>query len=125
MNAAVGLAILALAQLGLTWLAGLPLTKIDRAVFVDQVRAYEPLGIKDFFITDVSGDGGVAPAPAVANAFTVIPLDGSRTGRIQETTAPPTAVAWAPGSDHALITVSDPKLNVYGAYLVGNALRNR
>lgn len=67
-------------------------------------------------------DGGVADAgatPVIANAFSVIPLDGSRAGRIQETTAPPGAVAWAPGSDHALITVSDQKMRTYGAYLVG------
>jgi len=63
-------------------------------------------------------DAGVV-APVIANAFSVIPLDGSRAGRIQETTAPPTAVAWAPGSDHALITVSDQKMRLYGAYLVG------
>lgn len=69
-----------------------------------------------------ASDGGVADAgtpPGVANAFSVVPLDGSRAGRIQETTAPPGAVAWAPGSDHALITVSDNKLHTYGAYLVG------
>ena len=67
-------------------------------------------------------DGGVtttSAAPVVANAFSVIPLDGSRAGRIQETTAPPGAVAWAPGSDHALVTVSDEKTRSYGAYLVG------
>jgi len=74
-------------------------------------------------------DGGVKGAdagavdagttPVIANAFSVIPLDGSRAGRIQETTAPPGAVAWAPGSDHALITVSDQKMRTYGAYLVG------
>ena len=67
-------------------------------------------------------DGGVADAgsaPLLANAFSVIPLDGTRAGRIQETTAPPGAVAWAPGSDHALITVSDQKMHIYGAYLVG------
>jgi hypothetical protein len=55
-NPAVGLAFLALCQLGLAWLAGLPMTKIDRAVFVQQVKSYEPLGIKDFFITDTTGD---------------------------------------------------------------------
>lgn len=68
-----------------------------------------------------SDAGATAPsaAPAIANAFSVIPLDGSRAGRIQETTAPPGAVAWAPGSDHALITVSDQKMRTYGAYLVG------
>jgi len=67
-------------------------------------------------------DGGVADAgtpPVVANAFSVIPLDGSRAGRIQETTAPPGAVAWAPGSDHVLLTVSDQKMRAYGAYLIG------
>jgi hypothetical protein len=66
-----------------------------------------------------AGAADAGAAPVVANAFSVIPLDGSRAGRIQETTAPPGAVAWAPGSDHALITVSDQTMRVYGAYLVG------
>ena len=76
-------------------------------------------GIGGATVTDGgTRDAGVV-APVIANAFSVIPLDGSRAGRIQETTAPPTAVAWAPGSDHALITVSDQKMRLYGAYLVG------
>lgn len=56
MNTAVGLVIVAFVQLVLAWLAGKPLTKIDKAVFVDHVRAYEPLGIKGFFITDATND---------------------------------------------------------------------
>jgi len=75
-------------------------------------------GVADGGTKDAGVVTGVV-APVVANAFSVIPLDGSRAGRIQETTAPPTAVAWAPGSDHALITVSDQKMRLYGAYLVG------
>jgi hypothetical protein len=64
--------------------------------------------------------GAVAPAALVAaNAFSVIPLDGSRAGRIQETSAPPVAVALSPASDHALVTVRDDRGSVFGAYLVG------
>ena len=76
-------------------------------------------------------DGGVdaivappqPPPPAVpptpAPAFTVIPLDGSRSGRIQETSAVPQAVALAPDSSQALVTVRDDRAAVFGAYLVG------
>jgi len=59
------------------------------------------------------------PATVTANAFSVIPLDGSRSGRIQETIAPPNAVALATASDRALVTVRDDKGGVFGAYLVG------
>jgi len=70
------------------------------------------------------GAGGAGGATTVtvswpSNAFSVIPLDGSRSGRIQETTAPPNAVALAPGSDRALVTVRNDKGAVFGAYVVG------
>jgi len=73
-----------------------------------------------------SGSGGASgasgnqpPAPVAASAFSVIPLDGSRSGRIQETVAPPNAVAIATASDRALVTVRDDKGSVFGAYVVG------
>jgi len=67
-----------------------------------------------------SGPSGNATSAAVAaNAFSVIPLDGSRSGRIQETVAPPNAIAIAAGSDRALVTVRDDKGSVFGAYVVG------
>ena len=63
--------------------------------------------------------GSQPPAPVAANAFSVIALDGSRSGRIQETVAPPNAVAVAGASDRALVTVRDDKGSVFGAYVVG------
>jgi len=63
--------------------------------------------------------GGQPSAPTAANAFSVIPLDGSRSGRIQETVAPPNAVALATASDRALVTARDDKGSVFGAYVVG------
>jgi hypothetical protein len=68
--------------------------------------------------TGVSGTGG-APAPVLAAAFSVVPLDGTRAGRIQETTAVPQAVALAPDSSQALITVRDETMGIYGVYVVG------
>jgi hypothetical protein len=67
-----------------------------------------------------STGGAVAASPLVtASAFSVIPIDGSRSGRIQETVAPPQAIGLAPNSSQAIVTVSDSKAQVYGAYLVG------
>ncbi|HEY4185646.1 MAG TPA: hypothetical protein VGP07_11280 [Polyangia bacterium] len=68
-----------------------------------------------------AGGGAVPPQGplVVANAFSVVPLDGSRAGRIQETTAPPTAVAISPASDRTLVTVRDDVAHRYGAYVVG------
>ena len=68
--------------------------------------------------TGVSGTGGAA-APVLAAAFSVVPLDGTRAGRIQETTAVPQAVALAPDSSQALITVRDETMRIYGVYVVG------
>ena len=70
-------------------------------------------------------DGGVAvtapppPTPAIAPAFSVIPLDGSRTGRIQETGAVPQAIAFAPNSSQALVTIRGDLTKIFGVYVVG------
>ena len=73
----------------------------------------------DAAATSTADAGTTAVVPVIANAFSVIPLDGTRAGRIQETTAAPNAVALAPGSDRALVTVSDTRAKAYGAYVVG------
>ncbi|MEO8213680.1 MAG: hypothetical protein ABI560_10825, partial [Myxococcales bacterium] len=57
--------------------------------------------------------------PPIASAFSLIPLDGSRSGRIQETVASPQAVAIAPNSSQAIVTVADSRAQVFGAYLAG------
>lgn len=69
--------------------------------------------------TPDGGSSATPPTPALANAFSVVPLDGSRSGRIQETAAPPRSVAFAPASDRALVTVRDDRAAVYGVYVVG------
>jgi hypothetical protein len=73
-----------------------------------------------------SGTDAGAPAsqlpttpPAIAAAFSVLPLDGSRSGRIQETGAAPRAVAVASDSTQALVTVRNDTSRVYGVYVVG------
>jgi hypothetical protein len=66
------------------------------------------------------GAGGGAPPPTVtseANAFSLVPLDGSQPARIQMTDAPIRAVAVAPGSGRALLTVRDDARQVFGVYL--------
>lgn len=65
------------------------------------------------------GIGAAAPPPPIASAFSLIPLDGTRSGRIQETVAPPQAVAIAPNSSQAIVTVADGRAQVFGAYLAG------
>jgi hypothetical protein len=66
-----------------------------------------------------SGGAPVAKPPVVAAAFSVVPLDGSRAGRIQETVALPQAVAIAPNSTQALITVRDDRAQTFAVYQVG------
>jgi hypothetical protein len=66
------------------------------------------------------GSGVVVAKPAVVSAaFSVVPLDGSRAGRIQETIAVPQAIAIAPDSSQALITVRDDRAKTFGVYQVG------
>jgi hypothetical protein len=76
-----------------------------------------------------AADGGVADAvtvvpattikpPAIAAAFSVVPLDATRSGRIQETAAVPQAIAIASDSSQALITVRDDRTHIYGVYVV-------
>jgi hypothetical protein len=63
------------------------------------------------------GGAGGAAIPATG-AFTVIPLDGSRSGRIEETDAPPQAVAFSPASERALVTVRNDRTRVFGVHVV-------
>ncbi len=93
-------------------------------------------GVADAAVNTTLNDGGIsdggaavdasAPVtptltkpPPIALAFSVVPLDGSRAGRIQETTAPPQAIAFAPNSTQALVTVRDDRAMVFGVYVVG------
>jgi hypothetical protein len=96
------------------------------------VLHHQPVAVADAGVAGGSGsDGGasvdsrgsIAPppvkSPSIAAAFSVIPLDGNRTGRIQETSAAPQAIAVAPDSSLALVTVRDDRTQVFGAYVVG------
>jgi hypothetical protein len=72
--------------------------------------------------TDAGVDGGTdakAPPPVapVANAFSLVSLDGTRPARIEMTDAPIRAVALSPASDRVLLTVRDDARKIYGAYL--------
>jgi hypothetical protein len=61
--------------------------------------------------------GSVAPAPLPAAAFSLVPLDGMRPARLQDTGTPPRAVAIAPASNRALVTVSDDRNGSYAVFL--------
>jgi hypothetical protein len=75
----------------------------------------------------VATDGGVhtdaaAPqtpprTPMALPAFSLVPLDGVRPARLQETQTPPRAVAIAPTSNRALLTVLDDARQIYGVYM--------
>ena len=67
----------------------------------------------------VTADGGIAPiAPLqAADAFSLVPLDGSRPARIQATETAPRAVAISPASNRALVTVRDDVRKIYAVYL--------
>ncbi|MES1165934.1 MAG: hypothetical protein ABUR63_09255 [Verrucomicrobiota bacterium] len=74
--------------------------------------------------TDGGGGQGPPPpttprTPPIAAAFSVVPLDGTRSGRIQETAAVPQAIALAPNSSQAIVTVRDDRAKIFGAYVVG------
>ncbi len=72
-----------------------------------------------------SADGGAARPPVtpvpppIALAFSVVPLDGSRSGRIQETVALPQSVAIAPDSSQAIVTVRNDGTKTFAAYVIG------
>jgi hypothetical protein len=89
------------------------------------VLHHAPAGIADAGAggsVGADGGGSVAPTPSspppIAAAFSVIPLDGSRAGRIQETGAAPQAIAMAPDSSLALVTVREDRTHVFGVYVV-------
>ncbi|MDB4979329.1 MAG: hypothetical protein JWM82_81 [Myxococcales bacterium] len=74
--------------------------------------------------TTEAGDGGATDAavvsagpPPPAVAFSLAPLDGTQPPRIEMTDAPIRAVAIAPASNRALITVRDDAKNIFGTYL--------
>ena len=62
------------------------------------------------------GVGRIIPAQA-ADAFSLVPLDGSRPARIQATDTAPRAVAISPSSNRALVTVRDDVRKIYAVYL--------
>ena len=62
-------------------------------------------------------DAGPAPAPVAAAAFSLVPLDGVRPARLQDTGTAPRSVAIAPASNRALVTVSDERTQTYAVYL--------
>jgi hypothetical protein len=68
----------------------------------------------------VSGAAGAPATPAVtplANAFSLVALDGTRPARIEMTDAPPRAGAPAPARDRVLLTVRDDARKIFGVYL--------
>jgi hypothetical protein len=66
-----------------------------------------------------TGSGGAAPLePAMpGKAFSIVPLDGSRSGRIQGTEAVPQSIGIGPASDRVLVTVRDDVAQVYAVYV--------
>jgi hypothetical protein len=71
-----------------------------------------------------SGGGGATtsldpppPPPRPGKAFSVIPLDGSRSGRIQGTEAVPQSIGVGPASDRVLVTIRDDAAAVYAVYV--------
>jgi hypothetical protein len=96
------------------------------------VLHHQPTVTPDAGVADTGVDAGTDPdastsvspqspatPPPIAAAFSVLPLDGTRSGRIQETGAAPRAVAIAPDSTQALITIRNDTTRVYGVYVVG------
>lgn len=68
---------------------------------------------------DGGADAGstAPPSTPIANAFSLVALDGTRPARIEMTDAPLRAIALAPASDRVLLTVRDDARKVYGVYL--------
>jgi hypothetical protein len=70
-----------------------------------------------------SGGGGATdlgpppPPPRPGKAFSIIPLDGSRSGRIQGTEAVPQSIGVGPASDRVLVTIRDDAAAVYAVYV--------
>jgi hypothetical protein len=71
-----------------------------------------------------SGGGGATtslgpppPPPRPGKAFSIIPLDGSRSGRIQGTEAVPQSIGIGPASDRVLVTIRDDAAAVYAVYV--------
>jgi hypothetical protein len=58
------------------------------------------------------------PARKIQGAFSVVPIGGvDLPAKIVPTPAPPTAVALAPSSDRALVSIRDDSSSTFGAYL--------
>lgn len=64
-----------------------------------------------------AGGAGPAVAPIPAKAFSLVPLDGSRSGRIQGTEAIPQSIGIGPASDRVLISIRDDVARIYAVYL--------
>jgi uncharacterized membrane protein YgcG len=70
-----------------------------------------------------SGGGGATdlgpppPPPRPGKAFSILPLDGSRSGRIQGTEAVPQSIGVGPASDRVLVTIRDDAAAVYAVYV--------
>jgi hypothetical protein len=70
-----------------------------------------------------SGGGGATdlgpppPPPRPGKAFSIIPLDGSRSGRIEGTEAVPQSIGVGPASDRVLVTIRDDAAAVYAVYV--------
>jgi hypothetical protein len=70
-----------------------------------------------------AGGGGATsvnpppPPPRPGKAFSIIPLDGSRSGRIQGTEAVPQSIGVGPASDRVLVTIRDDAAAVYAVYV--------
>src|SRR5262249_18347160 len=65
-------------------------------------------------LTPVDSGQGTPPS---AGAFSLVPLDGTRTARIETTDAPIQAMAMAPTNDRALITLRDDDKRIFAVYL--------
>jgi hypothetical protein len=66
----------------------------------------------------VGGGSSVPPLPPTpAKAFSIVPLDGTRSGRIQGTEAIPQSIGVGPASDRVLVSIRDDVARVYAVYV--------
>lgn len=63
------------------------------------------------------------PGSKAPGAFSVLNLSPTLPAKIVATQAPPVAVALHPAGEYAVVSESDPKTSVFGAYLIG--MRNQ
>lgn len=102
MNTGIGLGILALAQLVIAWASDRSLELVDKPLFADQVRQYQPLKIEEFFTEQAPNNLGdmriqevlrlarlASAARAAVTALVVSLISLVGTGILVERASPP------------------------------------